>query len=510
MMHQTTRQEPVAEEGQAPLSVFADDLAALMCEATSDGQLRWVNRRWCAVLGCHERDVRSTLLHDVVHSASRPHYFMLLDQLRRGAPSVPVDLRLRSRQGDAVWVTGSFVQRFHEDDPPTIVGLLSQAPVDRRSPRKRRRFFDPACDLLCVLSRDGRLQQVNPAFERTLGYARGGVVSRPLEELVHPSDQFRTATAIASLGDDRPVVFLRHRVQAADGTYHVLSWTFSPGPTEVFGVARDVTDLSQVERVDAWLQRAKEEAEAANRAKSQFLASMSHELRTPLNSVIGFTNILLKNTGGQLSERELTYLGRIQSSGTHLLTLINDILDLSKIESGEMEVQLEPTSLRQLVDDVIGQIEGADQTRGLTLTSHVPSDVVPIVADSHRLRQVLLNLVANAVKFTREGVVDVTVSTEGATPVRIDVSDSGIGIPAHRLEAVFEPFQQADLGTWRRFGGTGLGLSICRSLCEAMGFSLTVTSVEGDGATFTVDLANGVPAEQPVGAGSGTRTGRGA
>ena len=494
-MTQTTRREAVAVDDGPHPRAFVDDVAALMGEATFDGQLRWVNRRWCAALGCHEREMLATSLHDVVHSASRPQYFMLLDQLRRGAPSVSVDLRLRSRHGDAVSVTGSFVQRFHESEPPTIVALLSQAPADRRSPHKPRRFFDPACDLLCVLSRDGRLRLVSPAFERSLGYAREHVVSRHLEEFVHPSDRARTTTALASLGDDRPVVFLRHRIKASDDTYHVLSWTFSPGPEELYGVARDVTDLSQVERVDAWLQRAKEEAEAANRAKSQFLASMSHELRTPLNSVIGFTNVLLRNAGGHLSGQELAYLGRIQSSGTHLLTLINDILDLSKIESGEMEIQVEPTSLRQIVDDVIGQIEGTDETRDLTLTSYVPADAVPIIADSHRLRQVLLNLVANAVKFTKEGVVDVRVSTEGVTPVRIDVRDSGIGIPADRLEAVFEPFQQANLGTWRRFGGTGLGLSICRSLCEAMGFSLTVASVEGEGSTFTVDLAREISVE---------------
>ena len=223
---------------------------------------------------------------------------------------------------------------------------------------------------------------------------------------------------------------------------------------------------------------------------------MSHELRTPLSSVIGFTSILLRNKKGNLSPKEIDYLQRIQSNGSHLLTLIDDILDLSKIESGEFEVFIEPVSLGELVPELLSQIEGKDGGLKATLTCVVPSEVPPVQADEHRLKQVLLNLIANGVKFAVEGTVTVEVVVDRGKTIRVDVSDTGIGIPEDRLEAIFEPFQQADLGTWRRFGGTGLGLAICRSLCHAMGFALTASSVQGQGSTFSIDLVADLPAHR--------------
>ena len=243
-------------------------------------------------------------------------------------------------------------------------------------------------------------------------------------------------------------------------------------------------------------------------AKSRFLAAMSHELRAPLNSVIGFTNALRKNKHGHLSDKEMEYLQRIQSIGTDLVALIDDSLDLARVEAGEVDVVVEPVSVERLVADVLAKIEGTDHVQKLTLRTVIPSNTAPVMADSHRLQQVLLNLVANAVKFTEQGDVTVRVATDGLTPTRIEVEDQGIGIPKDQLESIFEPFQQADDTMWRRFGGSGLGLTICRSLCCAMGFALTVTSVQGRGSTFTIDLMGdgtnrllseprGVPAEHP-------------
>ena len=189
-----------------------------------------------------------------------------------------------------------------------------------------------------------------------------------------------------------------------------------------------------------------------------------------------------------LSTKETDYLRRIQASGTNLLILINDILDLSKVEAGKVDVVVEPVSLERIVVEVCRQIEGTEHARNLTLRPVVPDGMVPVMADGDRLKQVLLNLVANAVKFTDRGGVTVRIATDGDTATRIEVADTGSGIPQDRLERVFDPFQQADHTTWRRFGGTGLGLAICRSLCRAMGFSLTATSELGCGSTFTIDL----------------------
>jgi two-component system, NarL family, sensor histidine kinase EvgS len=217
---------------------------------------------------------------------------------------------------------------------------------------------------------------------------------------------------------------------------------------------------------------------------------MSHELRTPLNSVIGFASVLLKNRQQTLSPQDLAYLTRIQDNGRHLLGLINDILDLSKIEAGGVELAPAPVDLAALVGDLLHQLGEHQLKPSVRLVAEVPPGLAPIESDPIRLKQVLLNLVGNAIKFTHEGsvTVRVTADPDSRRPRTIQVRDTGIGIPADRHEAVFQAFQQADNTTERRYGGTGLGLAISRSLLEAMGHELTLESEVGTGSTFTIHL----------------------
>lgn len=247
-------------------------------------------------------------------------------------------------------------------------------------------------------------------------------------------------------------------------------------------------DITERRRSEEALRAAKESAEWANRTKSDFLARMSHELRTPLNSVIGFANILLKNKAGTLRPQDITYLERILDNGKHLLTLINDVLDLSKIEAGKIEIELSRFDVEELLAEIVHQWDGQLKA-GVRIEMRTPRDVQPIESDRARLKQVLLNLVSNAVKFTEQGTVTVELFAIGSMARRISVRDSGIGIPADRLDAIFEAFEQAEATTSRRFGGTGLGLPISRRLCELLGYTLSVTSEVGRGATFTIDLA---------------------
>ncbi len=267
-----------------------------------------------------------------------------------------------------------------------------------------------------------------------------------------------------------------------------------------FGISRDITARKRAEEA---MRLAKEAAEEANRTKSRFLANMSHELRTPLNSVIGFAGILLKNKGGNLSPNELNFLERIQANGKHLLLLINEILDLSKIEARKVELQLAPVALDLLVRETIAQQEGLVRDRPVELLADLPATVAPIQADAEKLRQVIINLIGNALKFTERGSVTVRVVTAPGDPhpVRIDVVDTGIGIPTEKLGVIFEAFQQADAGTARKYGGTGLGLTISQALCQLMGFQIEVTSEVGHGSTFSVRLCR--TEDRAVGAGAG-------
>ena len=253
-------------------------------------------------------------------------------------------------------------------------------------------------------------------------------------------------------------------------------------------VSRDIDRRLQAEEE---ARRAKEVAEAASRAKSEFLAMMSHELRTPLNSVIGFSNVLLRNKAGKLSERELLYLQRIRAGGKHLLSLIDEVLDLSKIEAGRMRLERAPVMLGELVADIVASFEGQLRDRPITLETEIPNALTPIMTDPAKLLQVLTNLIGNAVKFTEQGRVVVRIVADPASrrPERIEVADTGIGIPAERQAAIFDAFEQADSSTARQYGGTGLGLAVSKSLCDLMGYRLDVRSRVGEGSTFTVVLA---------------------
>lgn len=241
------------------------------------------------------------------------------------------------------------------------------------------------------------------------------------------------------------------------------------------------------------LRDAVESAEAASRTKSDFLARMSHELRTPLNSVIGFATILLKNKAGNQRDQDLAYLERILENGKHLLLLINDILDLSKIEAGKVEIEQDTTDLNELVASVTAQFDMHENRDTVPVITDLPDRVDSVVTDPARLRQILINLVGNAVKFTERGSVTVSVDVKPGTrtAVAIRVADTGIGIPADRLEAIFDAFEQAESSTTRKYGGTGLGLPISRALCELLGYRLRVGSRVGEGTVFTVDMRPG-------------------
>ncbi|MFV8753373.1 response regulator [Nannocystaceae bacterium ST9] len=378
----------------------------------------------------------------------------------------------------------------------------------------RQRFFEASLDMLCIAGFDGYFKELNPAWSTTLGWTPEELSAKPFIDFVHPDDRAYTISEAAALGQgDHVTVRFENRYLCKSGEYRWLSWTSAPDMTNqvLLATARDVT-LAKAREHE--LTVARQLAETANQAKSDFLAKMSHELRTPLNSVIGFTSLLVRNKKGNLDGQDLIWLDKIAKNGLHLLSLINDLLDLSKIEAGHAEMNWGEVDVAELIRAVFEQLEGAVAADGNCLTLTLPDALAPIRADARRLKQILINLIGNANKFTKRGTIELRVvcRPDAASKVaRIDVVDSGIGIPVAQRERVFEAFRQVSEGDARAYGGTGLGLTISRSLAQLHGFELGVVSREGHGSTFYLALEPGAaPREHvdPLGFAGGERATR--
>ena len=362
-----------------------------------------------------------------------------------------------------------------------------------------RQLLDASGEGIYGLDARGAITFVNRRGSEMLGYEPEELIGQMMHDLTHHSRPDGSPYPASECPIHRaavegiPCAVSDEVMWRKDGGDMLVEYVASPVREHghLSGAVVNFRDITARKRAEFELIVARDAAEAASRAKSDFLARMSHELRTPLNSIIGFANVLHKNTAGTMTEDQLSYSHRIATNGLHLLGLINDILDLSKIEAGRMTLDLSAVMLDTLVRETIEELEGQTRDRPVVLRAEIPDTIRSIQTDAARMKQVLINLIGNALKFTERGEVAVVidVDTDG-NPSRIAVRDTGIGIPEHRLDAIFNVFEQAESMTARRYGGTGLGLAISRSLCDLMGHRLEVDSVEGEGTTMLIRLGD--------------------
>ena len=351
--------------------------------------------------------------------------------------------------------------------------------------QRQKQYADTLVDsspvAIVTLDLDGVVTSWNPGAERLFGYAPAEALGRRMEDLVSTPESREEVRANIRQTLDGEWIRAMGRRARKDGTMVDLEISSVPVAVEgvrvgMIGIYHDITELLQ----------AREEAEAANEAKSAFLATMSHEIRTPMNAVIGMSGLLLNTP---LTDEQREYAEVVRQSGDALLTVINDILDFSKIEAGRLELEAQPFDLRDCVEGALDLVAPRAAEKGIDL-AYLVADGTPagIVGDVTRLRQILLNLLSNAVKFTERGEVVLSVSArplEGPLhELRFSVRDTGIGIPADRLDRLFQSFSQVDASTTRRYGGTGLGLVISQRLTELMGGQIEVTSEVGVGSDF--------------------------
>ena len=379
-----------------------------------------------------------------------------------------------------------------EPDHDEIIGLARNiermAQALQKTEASYRGIVEDQVDLICRYRLDGKLTFVNSAYAQAFGRKRSELVGQ----------NFTLFTAGAAIGDE-PYTFERE-LDFPDGRRRWVMWTQraikddAGNMLEFQAVGHDITLRKEAE---AALLHAKEAAEAADRAKSEFLAIVSHEIRTPINGVIGFAQILADSP---LSPEQREQVAIIKSSGQALEKLIADILDLSKIEAGKIEIESSPFGLHKCVEEVIAFFQPRARAAALALIVNIDPDVPVIVnSDEARLRQILTNLIGNALKFTERGSITIHLSCMRGEPVSMrdtrralrlffSVADTGIGIPPEKISKLFKPFSQVDSSSERRRSGTGLGLIISKRLCELMGGSISVDSKAGEGTTFRFSL----------------------
>lgn len=507
--------ERAMSESEKRFRAVVEDQTDLICRFKPNGILTFVNEAFCRF---HGKSIDQLIGRNFFQTLSEEDAAVPLsyvNSLPREQPVVSFDHRLRSPEGIVVWhqyrIRRLFSEKGETFEFQAVIQDITQRKQSeealRASEEKYRSLIDHIPDVIWTADASGKTIYLSGNADKVLGFSSGELLANGQKlwaERIHSEDAERVSAAFNALFARNQKFDVEYRFRRKDGQWiwihnRALSTRRHKGEMCADGIFLDITNRRQSEVA---LQTAKEAAEAANLAKSRFLANMSHELRTPLNSIIGFSEVLTDKLFGDLNDRQLKYTNNIINSGRHLLQLINDILDLAKVESGRAELLCSTFDVTQVIQDALALVKTTANRKTVELGCNVRAGVPLLFADEAKFKQILYNLLSNAIKFTPDGgkvSVSAAVMPSGES-LKVSVSDTGIGIKPQDHARVFQEFEQVDSSYGRQQQGTGLGLALTKRLVELHGGRIEVESegIEGRGSVFSFTIPLRKDETQPV------------
>ena len=489
--------EEALKKSEERFKAIANYAASWEAWFNNDGRLIWTNSYCEKITGYTAEEYLSAdnFIKMVVSETDLLKAQKTLIDALTGTSGENLEIRCKHKRGDEVWISISWIPIYDCEGNNIGVRTSSRDITERIENDKKLktsdRIFNHSIDMLCIAGFDGYFKVLNPSWTKSLGWATEEMLSKPWNDFVHPDDLEKTNNIKSVLVNEHEIYQFENRFLCKNGAYKWLSWNSFPykGENIMFGVARDITDRKIAELE---LKKAKEKAEESDRLKSAFLANMSHEIRTPMNGILGFAELLKEP--GLNGEEQQHYIRIIEKSGARMLNIINDIIDISKIEAGLMKIEMQRSNINEQIEHIYMFFKPEVEAKGMKLSFKTPLPVkeATITTDSEKVYAILTNLVKNAIKYSKTGSIEFgyncVENQNTASLLQFYVKDTGIGIPKDRQEAIFERFIQADIADKMARQGAGLGLSISKAYVEMLKGRIWVESEEGTGSTFYFTL----------------------